>query len=74
MDDGSCLFPPMHCPPPGTGGCTYEGASNFDDAADYDDGTCAFDFPSECVGDLNGDGTITIADILAMLGLFGSVC
>ena len=74
VDDGSCLFPPMHCPPPGTGGCTYEGASNFDDAADYDDGTCAFDFPSECVGDLNGDGTITIADILAMLGLFGSVC
>ena len=33
-----------------------------------------FTLDTICVGDLNGDGSISISDILVMLGLFGSVC
>ena len=57
-------------------GCTYELADNFDPTATRDDGLC--DFP--CSGDINqnvfdwdGDSTVTIADFLAMLAVFGDV-
>ncbi|MEC7693291.1 MAG: hypothetical protein VX446_02795, partial [Bacteroidota bacterium] len=75
VDDGSCLFPPYHCPlPPEGGGCTYIQAPNYDPNAVYEDGSCTFTMDTICVGDLNGDGSISISDILVMLGLFGSVC
>ena len=75
VDDGSCLFPPYHCPlPPEGGGCTYIQAPNYDPDAVYEDGSCTFTLDTICVGDLNGDGSISISDILVMLGLFGSVC
>ena len=43
-------------------GCTDENACNYDDAATYDDGTCAYPaFPYDCDGaclnDTDGDGT-----------------
>jgi hypothetical protein len=74
VDDGSCVFPPWDCAPTEGGGCTYEEAINYDPTALFDDGTCGFELPSECFGDLNGDGSISIGDLLVMLGLFGSVC
>ena len=75
VDDGSCLFPPYACPLPAMGGgCSYQQASNFNPGAVYDDGSCEFEYDEVCAGDLNGDGLISVSDILVMLGLFGSVC
>lgn len=75
VDDGSCLFPPYHCALPAEGGgCTYVQAPNYDPNAVYEDGSCTFTLETICVGDLNGDGSISVGDILVMLGLFGSVC
>ena len=75
VDDGSCMFPPYHCPLPVTGGgCTYIHAPNYDANAVHDDGSCEFTLETTCVGDLNGDGAISVSDILAMLALFGNVC
>lgn len=75
VDDGSCMFPPYDCPLPVTGGgCTYIHAPNYDANAVYDDGSCEFTLETTCVGDLNGDGAISVSDILAMLALFGNVC
>lgn len=51
-------------------GCTDPSATNFDPAANSDDGSCTF---PACVGDLNGDLVISVADILQMLGDFGCV-
>ena len=57
-------------------GCMYHWANNFNSAATRDDGSCE----SPCVGDVNvnvfdwdGDSTVTIADFLAMLAVFGDV-
>ena len=49
-------------------GCTNPSATNYDPTATVDDGTC---LAPECLGDLNIDGLITVADILVMLGDFG---
>ena len=49
-------------------GCTNPSATNYDPTATIDDGTC---LAPECLGDLNIDGLITVADILVMLGDFG---
>lgn len=49
-------------------GCTNPSATNYDPTATVDDGTC---LAPECLGDLNFDGLITVADILVMLGDFG---
>lgn len=53
-------------------GCTDVTACNYDAGATVDDGTCV---PAPCgggcPGDLNGDGQVTVADVLVLLGDFG---
>jgi hypothetical protein len=78
FEDGSCLFPPEHCPlnpeTPG-GGCLYSDATNFDAAANWDDGTCLFgDCVDDCPEDINQDGIVTTADLLQFLSAFGQEC
>lgn len=74
LDDGSCVFPPYGCAATVGVGCTYVTAINYNPSALFDDGSCEFTEVSPCVGDLNGDGSISIVDILAMLSWFGTVC
>ena len=50
-------------------GCTYPGACNYDPFASQDDGSCEY-----LVGDLNGSGVVTVADILLILTAFTSAC
>ena len=49
-------------------GCTDPGATNYDPAATVDDGTCEFPI---CLGDLNSDLLVSVADILEILGEYG---
>jgi len=51
-------------------GCTDATACNYDATAIIDDGTCDFD-SCICPEDLNGDGVVSVADILELLGQFG---
>ena len=51
-------------------GCTDPAAPNYDETATIDDGSCE---AAVCLGDLNGDGLISVADILVVLGEFGCV-
>jgi len=56
-------------------GCTYPVALNFNPNATLDDGMCQFpDCMSECVGDVDGDSSVSVSDILAVLANFGLVC
>jgi len=69
-DDGSCSF--VSCV---VWGCTYPDATNFDPDADFDDGSCEYaPTASSCLGDLDFDGTVAVADLLLMLGAFGGLC
>ena len=66
-DDGSCILL----------GCTYPDALNYDASATQDDGTCLFpETPPEndCPADLTGDGTVSIADLLDFLTVYGTFC
>jgi hypothetical protein len=67
-DDGSCLF----------GGCTDEAANNFNPIATVDDGSCGEEcepaVDSSCSTDANNDGTVSVADLLILLGEFGTDC
>ncbi len=67
-DDGSCLF----------AGCTDSTAANFNPIATIDDGSCgeACDptGDSTCQADNDGDGVITVTDLLILLGEFGATC
>ena len=45
-------------------GCTYEGAINFDDTANVDDGSCEF-----VHADLNEDGIVNILDIIVLVNM-----
>ena len=50
-------------------GCTDVTASNFDPTANVDDGTCSS--ASDCPADLDGDGQVTVSDVLVLLADFG---
>lgn len=62
--DGLCEGP---APIPG---CTDSAACNYDSLATADDGSCEYE-SCACPADLNGDGQITVADVLIFLGDFG---
>ena len=68
QDDGSCLFP----------GCTDPQAGNFNPLATVDDGSCGEACETNddafCEADNDGDGVITVSDLLILLGAFGSTC
>ena len=51
----------------GCSGCTYEGAPQYDETATTDDGSCTFEFANPCPADLNGDGSVSTADLLEFL-------
>jgi hypothetical protein len=66
-DVASCVFD-------GCTGCTYEGADNYDATAVSDDGSCTFSLANPCPADLNGDGSVSTADLLEFLTAFGQIC
>lgn len=55
-------------------GCTYPEATNYSGAANDDDGTCTFDTGNACPGDLDGDGSVSVNDLMDMLAAMGSTC
>jgi hypothetical protein len=55
-------------------GCTYLDAINFEATANWDDGSCMFDAAPTCPGDFDGDGSVTVTDLMDMLAALGSVC
>ena len=52
----------------GEEGCTDADALNFNPAAVVDDGGCILD---SCFGDVNGDNSVTVGDLLEILAEFG---
>jgi hypothetical protein len=53
----------------------YPGALNYQPWALVDDGSCQFaPNAADCTGDVDGDNTVGVSDILTLLGQFGSVC
>ena len=73
IDDGSCLQLDA-CGVCGgddssCSGCTNPDADNYDPSAIVDDGSCIV--TPDCPEDLNNDGTISVADVLAVLSEFG---
>lgn len=53
----------------------YPGALNYDSSAFVDDGSCQFaPNNTDCPGDVDGDNTVGVSDILTLLGQFGAVC
>ena len=46
-------------------GCTDENASNYDDSAGIDDGSCEYSI----IGDINDDGAVNILDIVQLANM-----
>ena len=56
-------------------GCTYMQALNYQADASLDDGSCLFaPCNNGCEGDIDGDSSVTINDILLLLSNFGNIC
>lgn len=87
VNDGSCLYPGCTDPTalnydPDANfdsgcilpmeGCTDPLAENYNPLANTNDGSCEYTPP--CPGDLNGDGTININDLLDFFQIYGSDC
>ena len=56
-------------------GCTYESAENYNPLATDDDGSCSFPDtpdPGTTCPDINGDGLVSVPDLLLLLGDFGN--
>ena len=68
VDDGSCLIP----------GCMDSEALNYHPIFNVEDESCLYpsDFGgvSNCPTDINGDGLVSVVDLLALLGEFGFIC
>jgi glucose/arabinose dehydrogenase len=58
----------------GVGGCTYGNATNYNAAAQVDDGSCLFSVNCDCPADLDVDGVITVQDLLLFLVEYGTLC
>lgn len=58
----------------GVPGCTYANAVNFNAQASVDDGTCQFGTQAACPGDMDGNGIITVVDLMMLLEVFGTFC
>lgn len=58
----------------GIPGCTYANATNYDAQASLDDGTCQFGTAADCPGDMDGNGIITVLDLMMLLEVFGTIC
>jgi hypothetical protein len=52
----------------GEEGCTNPEALNYNPSAVVDDGSCVLD---TCYGDVNGDNSVTVGDMLEILAEFG---
>ena len=67
-DDGNCIIP----------GCTDSQALNYHPIFNVEDESCLYpeDFGgvSNCPSDINGDGLISVGDLLVLLGQFGLSC
>ena len=65
VDDGSCII----------SGCTDPEASNFHAFVNFEDGSCIYvDYVSDCIEDINQDGTIGTQDLLQLLTAYGQNC
>ena len=65
VDDGSCII----------FGCMDPEASNFHAFVNFDDGSCLYvSNVSDCIEDINQDGTIGTPDLLQLLSAYGQVC
>ncbi len=58
----------------GIGGCTYANATNYDSAAQVDDGSCLFSLNCDCPADLDVNGFIGLSDLLLFLEQYGAFC
>ena len=76
--NGNCTDPDL-CPIPG---CLDTQAANYNAQANIADDSCLYDMDyinnltpeSGCPGDFNDDNTVSIADLLVFLTLFGATC
>jgi hypothetical protein len=50
-------------------GCTYDDATNYNEEATVDDGTCEW-----CRADLDGNGLIQLSDLLSFLAVYNTTC
>lgn len=55
-------------------GCTLDNAANYNPLATLDDGSCIFDLIDPCPFDTDDNGLIDTLDLLAFLGVFGTIC
>jgi len=74
--DLHCFAACNPCAPAGPVDCTAGDCCGLGTVWDAVSGTCIASGtePGLCVEDLNGDGTVAVADILQLLGAFGAVC
>jgi hypothetical protein len=61
VDDGSCLI----------SGCMDPEGLNYNPLATFSGGC---DYPDSCPGDINGDGNITVEDLLNLFQVYGTSC
>ena len=65
VDDGTCII----------SGCTDPEASNFHAFVNLEDGSCQYiSNVSDCIEDINQDGTIGTQDLLQLLTAYGQNC
>lgn len=55
-------------------GCPDPNALNYTADACYQEVHCLYAGDSNCMGDLDGNGTVSTGDLLALLGIFGTLC